>query len=39
MKRKFSVEEGDHVSLVNVYRAFLKVRFKCVTQMNGGSER
>ncbi|KAL4234591.1 ATP-dependent RNA helicase [Mactra antiquata] len=24
MKKKFSVEEGDHVSLVNVYRAFIK---------------
>ena len=25
VRKKFSVEEGDHVSLVNVYRAFLKV--------------
>ncbi|XP_060582526.1 probable ATP-dependent RNA helicase DHX35 [Ruditapes philippinarum] len=24
IRRKFSVEEGDHVSLVNVYRAFIK---------------
>ncbi|XP_052815863.1 probable ATP-dependent RNA helicase DHX35 isoform X2 [Mya arenaria] len=24
MKKKFSVEEGDHVSLVNTYRAFIK---------------
>ena len=25
-KRKFAVEEGDHVTLVNVFNAFLKVR-------------
>ena len=25
VKRKFSVEEGDHISLVNVYNAFIEV--------------
>lgn len=27
MKRKFAAAEGDHVTLVNVFRAFVKVSF------------
>ena len=29
MKRKLSVEEGDHISLVNVYNAFIEVSRNC----------
>ena len=32
MKRKFSVEEGDHISLVNVYNAFIEVRIFSLSQ-------
>lgn len=29
--RKFAVEEGDHLTMLNVYEAFVKVsRFKCM---------